>query len=602
MASTPRELYTNERDKLKARLNGLHIRRSRLGWLRLGAVVFTALIAYQVFMSAGIYGWLVIITGLIIFLVIVSYDIENNKDILNTRLLLKINEQELGVLNNDFLSLDIGSDYKNDHHPYATDLDLFGSSSIFQYVNRCSTEQGKNLIASNLLYGLDPAAVLKRQEAVKELSPMMQWRQQLQSHGMQQKVTLRTQHIIEDWLSEEEKHFTHPAWKIVVPVYTALILLATVLAIIDVIPIRIYFPLFVICYVLTTAISKKAIKAYMELTGIASEISTIEKLLSWVETKRFSSPLLNQLQANAKTGDQHPAHEQTKELKKILNRFDAQLNLLVFIFLNTLLFWNARQMMALNKWRVNNKGRIGSWFTLIAETEVLNSLATLHFNQPSWAFPSFTEQHFTFEAKELGHPLIAEKERVNSSFSLTGVGKIALVTGSNMAGKSTFLRSLGVNIVLAGIGANVCAERLILSPVQLITSMRVADNLAESTSTFYAELKKLKSIIDAVNAHEPVFILLDEILRGTNSLDRHAGSEALITQFIRHKAVAVVATHDLELAGLKTQFPAAIEIYHFDVQVEGQELYFDYKLKEGVCTSLNASILMRKIGIELDGE
>ena len=162
------------------------------------------------------------------------------------------------------------------------------------------------------------------------------------------------------------------------------------------------------------------------------------------------------------------------------------------------------------------------------------------------------------------------------------------------------MRSIGVNIVLAQLGSVLCAKKLIVSPVKLMSSMRIADNLAENTSTFYAELKKLKSIIETVNHHEDVFILLDEILRGTNSLDRHTGSEALIKQLIKQKTVAIIATHDLELARLKDKFQDSIDVYHFDVQVNGEELYFDYKLKDGVCTSLNASILMKKIGIELE--
>ncbi|HVG42889.1 MAG TPA: hypothetical protein VM888_14855, partial [Chitinophagaceae bacterium] len=199
-----------------------------------------------------------------------------------------------------------------------------------------------------------------------------------------------------------------------------------------------------------------------------------------------------------------------------------------------------------------------------------------------------------------GHPLIPDENRVTSDFSLTGTGKIALITGSNMAGKSTFLRSLGSTIILAQLGAPVSAAAMELCPVQLMSSMRIADNLAENTSTFYAELKKLKTIIEAVNRHEPIFVLLDEILRGTNSLDRHTGSKALIKQLVKENAVAVIATHDVDLAAIENNTDAAIENYHFDVQVEGEELYFDYKLKEGVCTSLNASILMKKIGINLD--
>ena len=168
-----------------------------------------------------------------------------------------------------------------------------------------------------------------------------------------------------------------------------------------------------------------------------------------------------------------------------------------------------------------------------------------------------------------------------------------------MAGKSTYLRSIGVNTVLAMAGAPVCATTFTLSPVQIISSMRIADNLEESTSTFYAELKKLKAIIDKVNAGEKIFILLDEILRGTNSLDRHTGSVALVKQLIKHKAACIIATHDVELAKLKDSYPSNILNFHFDAQVSNDELYFDYQLKNGVCESLNASILMKKIGIEL---
>jgi DNA mismatch repair ATPase MutS len=239
------------------------------------------------------------------------------------------------------------------------------------------------------------------------------------------------------------------------------------------------------------------------------------------------------------------------------------------------------------------------WYQLVAELEVLNSLSTVHFNHPEWTIPAFEKEHFTLEAESLGHPLIHPAQRVTSDFRLRGQAKIALITGSNMAGKSTFLRSLGVNIILAQAGSPVCASLFILSPNKLMSSMRIADNLAENTSTFYAELKKLKTIIEAVNRNEPVFILLDEILRGTNSLDKHTGSEALIRQMIKQKAVAVLATHDVELGKLENEFPNSINNYHFDVQVEGEELYFDYKLKHGVCTSLNASILMKKIGIEV---
>ena len=214
-------------------------------------------------------------------------------------------------------------------------------------------------------------------------------------------------------------------------------------------------------------------------------------------------------------------------------------------------------------------------------------------------FRKLFQDYFFIEGKEIGHPLITKNKRVNNYIEIKHDGELMLVTGSNMAGKSTYLRSVGVNVILAMAGAPVCAKYFKVSHVQVISSMRITDNLAESTSTFYAELKKLKTIIEKVNAGEKVFILLDEILRGTNSLDRHTGSVALIKQLIKHHAAAIIATHDLELAKIKDEFPENIINYHFDVQVSNDELYFDYNLKPGVCNSLNASILMKKIGIEL---
>jgi DNA mismatch repair ATPase MutS len=338
-------------------------------------------------------------------------------------------------------------------------------------------------------------------------------------------------------------------------------------------------------------------KPYLHLSGVVKEVSTIYRLIKWIETPAFRTDQLMELQSKINQ-EGSKASDEIKALEQILNRLDLRLNVFVFLVLNSFFLWDVRQMRSLNKWKEKNSKLLPHCFKVIAEVEVLNSLAALHFNQPRWAFPTF-EKYFTLTGTAIGHPLIPALKRVASSFNLEGTGKIALVTGSNMAGKSTFLRSLGVNIILAQIGAPVCATSFTLSPMLLMSSMRIADNLAESTSTFYAELKKLESIIDQVKQHRPLFVILDEILRGTNSLDRHIGSKALIRQLIKENAVAVIATHDVELTELHNEFPAAIENYHFDVQVENDELFFDYKLKNGVCQSLNASILMKKIGIEL---
>jgi DNA mismatch repair ATPase MutS len=268
--------------------------------------------------------------------------------------------------------------------------------------------------------------------------------------------------------------------------------------------------------------------------------------------------------------------------------------------LNIFLAWDLQQVFALERWKKNHKGDADAWFDVLGQMEMLNSLGTLAFNHPHWSFPELQEFDPLFEGKELRHPLIPPQKSVANDFSIRGKGRVAIVTGSNMAGKSTFLRTVGVNMVLACAGAPVCARGLRMTPMQVMSSMRIMDNLEESTSTFYAELKKLGAIIEAVKQKRPVFILLDEMLRGTNSQDRQTGSMALVRQLIREQAIGIVATHDLGLAAMEKEFPGAVTNHHFDVQVSEGEMYFDYTLKSGVCTSMNASLLMRKIGISLD--
>lgn len=573
-------------------------KRNLLGWLRLIAFVATAIISFKIFIAMALIGLIPLFIGFGLFIYLIFTDADNNEKINNTKTLISINEEELKILNNDFLHRNDGLHYLPDVHDYAHDLDIFGKASIFQWANRCSTEQGKNLLAKNFLYPLNTSQIRERQEALAELLPLLEWRQQFQSFSRQTTITTATEEKTVAWLLKEERHFKTPFWKVFVWVYTVLTLSSALAAITGYIPSGIFLFLFGLYFVIATILSRNTIKPYILLSRIVREISTLEKLVNWIEGKRFHSSLLAQMQKNLQLENAN-ASAQLKDLKSILDKFDLRLNLIGPLFMNSFLLWDVRQMMALNEWRRKNRHIVPKLFETIAETEVLNSIAAIQFNHPGWCLPEFIDEHFRFESTDLGHPLIPERERVNNNFDVGKETLISLVTGSNMAGKSTFLRSVGVNIVLAQMGAPVCAKRFTLSPVRLMTSMRISDNLAENTSTFYAELKKLKTIIEAVNRHEKVFVLLDEILRGTNSHDRHKGSAAFIKQLLKQNAFAIIATHDLELAQLEKEYPDSIENYHFDVQVKGEELFFDYKLKDGVCQSLNASLLMKKIGIEL---
>ncbi len=593
---TPRKIYTNQVETFSNSLTALKTKRTYLGWIRLFIVIAILFFIYRLFFNSSVLIWSIVAAGIAAFLYVISIDANNNEKISDTERLLAINNEELSMLNGNYYNRDEGLSFMPGEHPYAADIDLFGHASIYQYINRCTSEQSKKLLASLLLYPSEENIISERQQAAKELSGFTEWRQQLQSSGTANPLTEATEEKITAWLKMPnalQKTF----WKILPNIFTAITLACFTAYLFDWISSSVFTLLVFVFFLFAKYTSAKVNKTYSALSKIEIEVNTIYEQLKLVENIPAAAPLLDsykELLVSERNGS-----ESIKELKEILKRFDFRLNTLVFIILNTFLLWDVRQTNSLNKWKNRNTVFVAQWFSILANVEVVNTLATLTFNHSDWVFPAISNEHFTLSGEQIGHPLIDAKKRVDNSFSTIGTGKISIITGSNMAGKSTFLRSIAVNLVLAQMGAPVCAKAFTFSRVHLYSSMRISDNLAENTSTFYAELKKLKSIIDQVKQHKKVFILLDEILRGTNSLDRHTGSEALIKQLIREHAVAVIATHDVELASLKNQYTDAVSNYHFDVQVEGEELYFDYKLKSGVCKSMNASILMKKIGIEI---
>lgn len=585
--------------ELEQELKLLYKRRAVFGWLRLAAALLTAFIVYNVWGGSTILIISIVAVGIALFLLIVSKDTDNKDAIENFETLVAINKNELEYAAGNYYSQYDGKNEEPVQHAYAADLDLFGKASLFQYINRCNAEKARNLLADRLLQPLDKPVIIAQQEAVRELSAKPLWRQQLQALGIKQQISLSTEQRVVQWLNKEDIYFDGRFFKTLLYVYPVVTLSSVFLYLNDTVSTGIFSALVLIFYMISLSISKKITPTYDLLSQVVSEINVLYAALSWFEKETFKSKMLIDIQRQNKHDGNTDASQQILQLKNILNRFDVRLNVFAFILLNTFLLWDLWQIKALEKWKLHNKSIVPGWFDCIAQIEMINSLATVAFNHPDWCFPIIADEHFTLSGDAIGHPLIPENVRVNNNFSIAGVAKIDLITGSNMAGKSTFLRSAGINMILAFAGAPVCAMAFVVSPVRLISSMRVTDNLAENTSTFYAELKKLKSIIETVNKHEKVLILLDEILRGTNSLDRHTGSAALIKQLIRKSAVALIATHDVELAKLENEYPGNISNYHFDVQVEGEELYFDYKLKQGICTSLNASLLMKKIGIEL---
>ncbi|MFT3679265.1 MAG: hypothetical protein QM791_03270 [Ferruginibacter sp.] len=593
------EIFYKERiTALAAALKKLEKKSSLLGWARLLSSVGIIPVLYGLWPYGWLYPAVAFIIWLVVFIRLVFTDLDNKASIRHHEQLLLINEDELRALRNDYFHFDEGNEHSPHEHFYSNDLDIFGKASLFQYINRSTSAMGSKAMAGWLLNPAGEKTIIKRQEASKELYKETNWRQALHAYGRERKIQAVTYERLQEWLNEEDIFLTKPLWMILqwaVPVIMITGMLLNAFAIISD-PVRNILLLF--SGILALFIAKKAVPLHNKVSKITDELSVLTESIRLIETKAFHSALLLQFQSAFKQPGTNASMEM-KKLKGIVQRMDWRLNPVVFIPLALLSQWDLQQVIALEKWKRKNHQNITAWFDSLGDFEAISSLATLHFNHPDWCFPVLSKEHFYIDGKQVGHPMINPLKRVNNSIAINDKGIIMLVTGSNMAGKSTYLRSIGINTVLTMAGAVVCAETFSISPVQLLTSMRIADNLEENTSTFYAELKKLKTVIEKVNNHEPVFILLDEILRGTNSFDRHTGAVALTRQLIKQQAAAVIATHDVELAALKETYPDSILNYHFDVQVNNEELYFDYRLKEGICNSLNASILMKKIGIEL---
>lgn len=594
----PTDFYDKRIQDLEIDLEKLKQRKSSLGWLRFGSIA-AIVIAFYILWSLGVmYVLIASILLLIIFVRLLFADLANKEAINHVNHLIIINKDELKFIKGNYYDFPGGNQYAPADHLYSNDLDIFGRASLFQYINRAASEMGNSSLADYLQHPTSQELILQRQLTIKELSGETQWRQQLQALGREKQILFSTKQRLENWVKEAPVFSQFKPWKWLRYLLPVIILSVVTLYIFDMVPSGVFYFFLLLFAIVAYQINKIIAPIHEKLSKMADELDVLSVSIRHIETGNFESSLLRDLQMNF-IQQNKKASQEIRIIKRILDKLDLRYNLVISAPLNILLLWNLQQVLDLEEWKSGNQNNIHNWFETLGHIEALNSFATLYFNEPDWIFPSIVPEYFFIEGKEIGHPLILKKKRINNDIEMKHDGEIMLVTGSNMAGKSTYLRSIGVNVVLAMAGAPVCAKIFSVSHVQIISSMRITDNLEESTSTFYAELKKLKTIIEKVNNGERVFILLDEILRGTNSLDRHTGSVALIKQLIKHHAAAIIATHDLELAKLKNDFPENIINYHFDVQVSNDELYFDYRLKPGVCNSLNASILMKKIGIEL---
>ena len=512
--------------------------------------------------------------------------------------LATINKEEVDVLNHEYHHFDNGDLFVDPAHPYSVDLDIFGDYSVFQYFNRTSTSIGRQSLATYLTQIPAKTEIFNRQAAVQELQNQLDWRQNLQAYGRDSIDNPEHLRLLHLWLSDEP-FVSNNRW-------LQLALYLVPIWMIIGIGLSIYFlswKLIILFIILPAAIlSRNASKVndtHTRTTHAAKMLSSYAKLMQHIEPASFQSTKLNELQAklnSAKT----PASKAIGQISHIINQLNVRYNVFAAL-LNLTGLWELQWVSKLERWKAINKDHLPEWFVALQEFEALNSLATTYYNNPDWQFPVIHESdHLLGDA--MGHPLIHRDKRITNDFKSPTKAHIKLVTGSNMAGKSTFLRTVGTNIVLAMTGAPVCATSLQLPMLQVYTSMRTQDALHESTSSFYAELKRLKIIIEAVEKGENIYFLMDEILKGTNSKDRHTGSRALIQQMIKSRGAGIIATHDLELGNMEASANGAIENLCMEVAVDNGALRFDYKLEKGVSKSFNATILMKEMGIAIEEE
>lgn len=516
---------------------------------------------------------------------------------------LAVNQNELDVAEGKPNRYPDGELFKDIRHPYSSDLDVFGPHSLFALVNRSSTVQANRLLADWLSAPADTRTIAMRQQAVKELAADSEWCQRLQ---VKQWFNLRHPKDFKAQFARFLRHgdsvFGNSYGRLYVKSAPWLMGLTVVLAIF--VPAFSNIALFLALIHLLAAIGYggRVNRIAGQVDRAGGLLSALAKSVELVEQRKWQSKLGNVLFSSLRTEkDAKPISAVFKELATLIDRLDYRLNMLVFAILNMFALWNFRQVFAILDWRKQYGEDMLKAFDTVAEVEALVSLATLSRNHPGWAFPEVIDADRPFvNAEALSHPLIPAHTAVANDYGM-GDHRVALITGSNMAGKSTFLRTVGANAVLAFCGAPVCSKHMRLSVFHLVTYMRIADSLNESTSTFKAELNRIQLVLDTVRHQPDTFFLVDEMLRGTNSKDKYLGSKAIIKQLIADGGVGMVATHDLQLARLAEEYPDVLANYHFDIQVAAGEMLFDYKLKPGECTVFNASLLLKNIGIDVSG-
>ncbi len=586
---SPIEFYTSQKERFQEERSAV-IKRQQL--FRIVRLVVFFLISAVVYFFWG--NWMLIAITLGIGAVLFSFLVFRSSDLVEKRKylesLISINQTEIDANGGKWHHLYEGNEFKLDDHAFSQDLDLFGRASFFQYLNRAVLGRGRENVAK-MLASNNCDEIEEKQEAIQELGQKSEWRQDFSAHGSLIQSTVSEASIV-SWFANYST-FTNKYSPMLVWGVSAMSLLAMILYGLNII----HWSYLLIWFLVGVGIIGRFLKNVSKLASDTSQVqNTFERyhvLLERIEMEKFESKQLANWQSKIHQTDKK-ASQIFKEFSKLLNALDQRNNIIVSIPANGFFLRDLWISHKIEKWILENASKIEEWFNVISDFDALNSFGNYAFNHSHYVYPKVLTKGKQVEAEELGHPLLKSEGRIDNDFTMENK-EFFIITGANMAGKSTFLRTVGLSIVLANNGLPVCAKSFAYSPIKLISSMRTTDSLSDNESYFFSELKRLKHIIDTIEKEEH-FIILDEILKGTNSKDKAKGSQQFVEKLVRTGSTGIIATHDLSLCELEAQL-AQVKNYYFDAEIVNDELYFDYRLKLGVCQNMNASFLLKKMGI-----
>lgn len=588
------EIYIQKKALYETQLKQLqkHYNRISLGRLIAILVVFLALYGYQ---KSSNPSWLIItFLAFAAFFVLMRWHTRLAYKKKITESLVEVNANEITFLERKNIPFEDGIEYNDFHHPYAYDLDIFGSQSLFQSLNRTGTFMGKETLASHLLKINTATAIEQIQDATQELREKIDWRQSF----------LATAKVAQDSEATYKKLLrwsvfnSEPVAKLAVFfAYISPVILVGLGISYGITSSLVLAKLFGLLFMINLGVAGLFLKRILSETAHSSEINTIvlnySLLIAKIESETFTIAKTIQLQKDL-IHDNKKVSLELKQLSDLFSKMDSTGNFLTAVLFNGFFLYNIHILQGIVNWKKNHATDLEHSLQVIGTFEMLNSLANFSFNNPEFVFPKLNTHHeIAFE--NLSHPLLNPKTRIGNTVTFQ-LQSFLILTGSNMSGKSTFLRSLGVNMVLAGMGAPVCATKAAVHPLPVLVSMRLSDSLSDSESYFFAEIKRLKQIMDGLE-ESPAFVLLDEILRGTNSDDKRNGTIEVVKKVIEKQAIGAIATHDIEVCLTTNEFPKILTNKCFEVEIKNNELHFDYQLREGICQNKSATFLMKKMGV-----